>query len=99
MQRQLRRKARASGGRIKLVSICLDADSKACERVVERDSLSAYPIVFDGQLFESPTFRQTGLGGMCDNIVFDHGKVVARGLSTNELKSKLDELLGKHPSP
>lgn len=96
MQRQLRRKARSSGGRIKLVSVNLDADRNACDRVVERDSLSSYPIVFDGLLFDSPTFRQTGLCGMNDNIVIDRRKVVAHGLNVNELKEKLDELLEKH---
>ena len=98
MQRQLRRKARASGGRLKLVSICLDADPKAAERIIERDSLATYPIVFDGMLFDSPTLQQVGLWGMCDNIVVDRRKVVAHGLNTNQLKEKLDELLGNHAS-
>ena len=92
MQRQLRRKAKASGGRIRLVGICLDADKKACERVVERDTLDTYPIIFDGQLFECPAMKQMGLSTVPDNVVYHHGKVVAKGLNLNELKQKLDEL-------
>ena len=92
MQRQLRRKAKASGGRIRLVGICLDADKKACERVVERDTLDTYPIIFDGQLFECPAMKQMGLSTVPDNVVYHHGKIVAKGLNLNELKQKLDEL-------
>ncbi len=94
MQRQLRRKARSSGGRIRLISICLDADRKACERIVERDTLDAYPIIFDGQLFECPAFKQLGLSTVPDNVVYHHRKVVARGLSIGDLRQKLDELGG-----
>ena len=91
MQRQLRRKARASGGRIRLVSICLDADKNSCERIVERDTLD-FPIIFDGQLFECPAMKQTGLTTVPDNVIYHHRKVVARGLNINDLKQKLDEL-------
>jgi hypothetical protein len=92
MQRQLRRIARASGGRIQLVSICLDADRKACERIVERDTLGAYPIIFDGQLFECQAMKQVGLSTVPDNVIYHHGKVVASGLNLGALKQKLEEL-------
>ena len=94
MQRQLRRKQRSSGGRLTCVGVCLDADKTACLRVIDRDSLTS-PMVFDGKLFESTVFRQTGLSGVPDNIVFHHRRVVARGLRMNELMSKIDELLEK----
>jgi len=36
-----------------------------------------------------------GLTGIPDNIVFNRRKVVAHGLTTIELKSRLNQLLGK----
>ena len=91
MQRQLKYKAKASGGRIRLISICLDADKKACQRIVERDTLN-HPIIFDGQLFECPAMKQVGLSTVPDNVIYLHRKVVARGLALGDLKQKLDEL-------
>ena len=92
MQRQLRRKYRSSGGRLRLVSICIDADKKACERIAERDTLS-WPCIFDGKLFDCPAMQQTGLTDVPDNILYRNRKVVSRGLSTSQLTKKLDELL------
>ena len=94
MQRVLRRKANASGGRLKLMGICVDADKKACERIIERDTLTC-PIVFEAQYFSGATFQALGMTNVPDNIVISRHKVVARGLSTDELKEKMDELLKK----
>ena len=94
MVRQLNRKARASGGRLKVLAVCLDADKKSCQHLVERDTLQI-PILFDGQLFEGKAFQELGLTGIPDNIVFNRRKVVAHGLTTIELKSRLNQLLGK----
>jgi len=93
MQRQLRRKMRSSGGRLRLVSICVDADRAACQRIVERDTLS-WPIIFDGQLFDSKTLQQTGMCDVPDNLLINNRKVVAHGLSNTELAKRIDELLG-----
>ncbi|MBO4850141.1 MAG: DUF4369 domain-containing protein [Prevotella sp.] len=92
IQRQLKRKLRTSNGRLRLVSICIDADKKACERIVERDTLS-WPCIFDGKLFDSPAMQQTGLTDVPDNILYRNRKVVARGLNAKQLTEKIDELL------
>ncbi len=92
LQRQLRRAARKSGGRLKLVSICVDPDKKACKRNLEADSVW-WPVIFDGKMFESPAFNQSGLADVPDNIVYHHRRVVARGLSNGEIMPKIEELL------
>ena len=92
MQRMLRRKLRSSKGRLSLVSICIDTDKSACLRQAKRDTLS-WPCIFDGQLFDSPIMQQTGLADVPDNIVYHHGKVVARSLNNTDLAKKIDELL------
>ena len=93
MQRQLRRKMRSSGGRLRLVSICVDADRAACQRIVDRDTLS-WPIIFDGQLFDSKVLQQSGMCDVPDNLLINNRKVVAHGLSNTELAKRIDELLG-----
>lgn len=91
-QRMLRRKLRSSGGRLHLVSVCIDTDKTACLRTMKRDTLS-WPCIFDGKLFDSPIMQQTGLADVPDNIVYHHGKVVARSLNNGDLSKKLDELI------
>ena len=91
-QRQLRRKLRSSGGRLKVVSICLDANRKQCKDVIERDTIS-WPVIFDNRLFESPTLQQFGLNDVPDNLIINHRRVVDNGLNTPRLIDKLDELL------
>ena len=94
MQRQLKRKERSAGGKLKCVGISVDADKTAVKRILERDTITS-PVIFDGKLLEGTAFRQTGLSGVPDNIVYHHRRVVARGLPLNELMSKIDELLKK----
>ncbi len=94
MQRQLKRKERSAGGKLKCVGISVDADKTAVKRILERDTITS-PVIFDGKLLEGTAFRQTGLSGVPDNIVYHHRRVVARGLPLNDLMSKIDELLKK----
>ena len=92
LQRQLRRKVRSSGGRIKVVSICVDADKTQAERTIKRDSIS-WPVIIETQLFDSRLLQQLGLSDVPDNLVINHRRVVASGLNTALLMEKLDELL------
>ncbi|MBO4659058.1 MAG: DUF4369 domain-containing protein [Prevotella sp.] len=91
-QRQLRRKVRSSGGKIKVVSICVDANRKQCESTIERDTIN-WPVILDDRLFENPTLQQLGLSDVPDNLVINHRRVVDSGLNTPRLMEKLDELL------
>ena len=98
MQRLLRRKMRSAGGRLHLVSICVDADRNACQNIIKRDTLS-WPIIFGNQLFETPALLQTGLTDVPDNLLVNHGKVVAKGLDIHALIEKIDNLLKGNTQP
>ena len=92
MQRQLKKRARESGGRLKLISISMDADHKACKNMIERDSITC-PTVLEPQLFEGQLFTKLGFSYVPDNMVISNHRIVARTLNTQALKTKLDELL------
>ena len=92
-QRQLNRLARRSQGRLRLLTVSLDASRSECQRTARRDTLSQ-PIVCDELMFESPLLATFGLQTIPDNILTDrNGKVIAHGLNTEDLKKRLNELL------
>mgnify|MGYP002624336802 CR=1 FL=1 len=92
-QRQLSRIARRSQGRLRLLSVSLDANRSECKRVVSRDTLS-HPVVCDQLMFDSPLLATFGLQTIPDNIIIDkNGKIIAHGLNTEDLKKRLNELL------
>ena len=91
-QRQLKRRARKSGGKLRLMSICIDADPKKCQEILDRDTIN-WPSVFDGKLFEGATLKRLGLWNVPDNLVIQRHRIIARSLTSQELYNKLDELL------
>ena len=92
MQRQLKKKAKESDGRLKLISISMDADRKANQDILDRDSISC-PNILDEQLFDGHLFTLLGFSHVPDNMVISNRRIVARTLNTQALKTKLDELL------
>ncbi len=93
--RQVKRKARSSGGRLRVVAICVDASKKECMRIIERDTLN-FPVIYDGKLLETDAMLSAGLSGVPDNIVVNKRRIVASGLSRNDLLDKIDQLLGNN---
>ena len=91
IQRILKQQQRKKGGRLRIVSICLDASKRDCRMNIDRDSIS-WPNICDGQMFDCPALRQLGLGNVPDNILVQKGKVVARGLNAQALQERLDNL-------
>lgn len=92
-QRQLNRIARRSQGRLRLLTVSLDASRSECQRVITRDTLSQ-PIVCDQLMFDCPLLTTFGLQTIPDNILTDkNGKIIAHGLNTEDLKKRLNELL------
>ena len=92
-QRQLNRIARRSQGRLRLLTVSLDASRSECRRVARRDTLSQ-PIVCDELMFDCPLLATFGLQTIPDNILTDkNGKILAHGLNTEDLKKRLNELL------
>ena len=91
MQRELKRRSRQAQGKLKLMSICVDANKKDCERTMRRDSIS-WPNVCNGDMFEDKTLKKLGLTALPDNIVLKNGRIIARGLKKQDLYRKLDDL-------
>ena len=92
-QRQLNRLARRNQGRLKLLSISLDASRSECQRTIRRDTLSQ-PIVCDELMFDCPLLATFGLRAIPDNVIIDKsGKIIAHGLNAQEMKNRINELL------
>ena len=91
-QRQLKDYARKYGNRLKIVSICLDANKKDAENMLRNDTIS-WPNICDGEMFEGKTIRKLGLTSVPDNILLQNGRIKAHSLRWQELKTQLDNLL------
>lgn len=94
IQRQLKTFQRKSNGSLQVLSINVDATVKKCRDTQEMDSIT-WPTICDGLMFDGKLVRQLGLTSIPDNIVLKNGNIVARGLSPQEMREKLEQLLGK----
>ena len=94
IQRQLKTFQRKSNGSLQVLSINVDATVKKCRDMQEMDSIT-WPTICDGLMFDGKLVRQLGLTSIPDNIVLKNGNIVARGLSPQEMREKLEQLLGK----
>lgn len=94
IQRQLKTFQRKSNGGLQVLSINVDATVKKCRDMQEMDSIT-WPTICDGLMFDGKLVRQLGLTSIPDNIVLKNGNIVARGLSPQEMREKLEQLLGK----
>jgi hypothetical protein len=93
MQRQLRSFKKDYGSRLSLLGISIDARRHDCERTVDRDSIS-WSTVNDGRMWQTPLLSKLGLAELPGNIVTDRsGRIVARNLSTQELRDKIKATL------
>lgn len=92
LQRSLKYRQRYSQGRLKLLSICIDANKGDCKRMMQQDTIS-WPTICNGDMLADKTLLKLGLTAVPDNIVLQYGKIVARSLKKNELSNKLDQLL------
>lgn len=90
--RSIQRIQKKSKGRLKAVSISVDASRKDCKDVIDRDSI-AWPNVCDEKLLESKTLLQLGMTSIPDNILIKNGKIIARGLSTKDLEDTIEKNL------
>lgn len=92
IQRQLGFQQKQYSDKLKLLSICLDADVKECRKTVERDSVK-WSTVCDGRMWENPLVQQLGLAYVPDNIVTDRqGKIIGHTLSWVELQKLINTL-------
>lgn len=94
IQRLLKEQQRKNHGGLQVLSINVDATVKKCRDTQEMDSIT-WPTICDGLMFDGKLVRQLGLTSIPDNIVLKKGNIVARGLSPQEMREKLEQLLGK----
>lgn len=95
IQRWLRRYKTAKGNDLAVVSLCLDGDKATCLRELKADSIN-WPTVCDGLMWDTPLMARFGLATVPGNIVADaDGRIVARNLSTREMREQLEKMLGK----
>ncbi len=92
MLRTLKQLQRQSGGRLKVVSLSVDASRSDCDESLRMDSIS-WPNVCDGQMFDSQPLKQLGMMGVPDNIIVKDNHIVARNLMGSQLQDKITELL------
>ncbi len=90
--RRIKAVQRKSNGRLKVLTIALDASKADCQRRLRQDSIP-WQNICDGQLFDGRTVKALGLMTVPDNILLKNGRIVARGLPTNELLSKIEDNL------
>ena len=90
-QRLLNLRSRAEG-KLQLLGISLEPSLAGCKENVSEQS-AGWSVVCDEQLFEGALIRKLGLTAVPDNILLQHGRVVARGLSTDDLISRLEKLI------
>ncbi len=93
--RQLQKKQNDVGDDLKILTICMEADLKACRLRLERDSITWHTIC-DPRLWNTPIIQQIGLSYIPDNILIDDkGKIIAHSLSQEELMKRVEKLLPK----
>ena len=94
MQRRLKSLHEKHAGRLAILSICLDGSPKDCKRrVVDVDSLK-WPTVCDGRMWQTPLLAKMGFVDIPSCLVVDeHGVIVERNLTPQQLENKLADLL------
>lgn len=95
IQRVLKRLQNRSRGRLKIVSICVDASRKDCRDILHQDSIS-WPTICDRQMLQTPVLKQLGLSSVPDNIVFQRGRIVARSLDAKKLEERVGKMINEN---
>ena len=92
-QRRLKTIYNEHPGQLGIISICLEADKKECNNLLDRENIT-WPNICDGLLFESPLIQKLAIRGVPDNILIDkNGRIVEHGLSTDELISRITRMI------
>ncbi len=81
------------GSKLAVVTLCLDGDVKEVRRRVDRDSIP-WPVVCDGQMFQSPMATQLGIATVPSILVADKsGRIVARDMEPDKVEQELEKRL------
>lgn len=83
------------GSDVAILGISLDADVKMCKSMIHNEGIE-WENVCDGNMWLSPVVDKLGISYLPDNLVIDKtGKIVARGLTFDDLRSHVEKALGR----
>lgn len=90
--RRLKVLRRQKGGRFQVATFSIDASKTECDNSLRYDSIT-WPVVCDGKMFEGDVVKKLGLYSLPNNLLLKNGRVIARGLSINDLVQRIEENL------
>ncbi len=90
--RKLKDLRRKTGGRFQVLTLAVDASKNEFASSLRIDTIT-WPVVCDGKMFEGDVMRKLGLHTVPHNLLVKDGRVVARGLSTDELVQRIEKNL------
>lgn len=91
LQRFLKSIQQKSQGKLKLMSICVDASKKDCQQTMKRDSIN-WPNICDQDMFDGKTIKTLGLTSLPGNLLLKDGKIIARDLKSQDLRDRLNKI-------
>ncbi len=93
IQTTLKRHQKQYGDTIRVISVCIDADSARCRRTNKNDD-SGIIYVCDGKMWDSPLLKTFGVGILPANIIAnDKGKIIATNLTAKELTDSIKAMM------
>lgn len=90
--RKLKELRRKNGSRLQVLTLSVDASKKDFANSLRIDTIT-WPVVCDGKMFEGDLLRKLGLFAVPNNLLVKDGRVVARGLSTDDLVQRINKML------
>lgn len=90
--RAIQRSRKKAKGRLKVLSIAIEASKVDCKKALQNDSVT-WPNICDGAMFDGKIIRQLGMLSVPDNILVKDGRIIGRSLSSKELEEKIDQNL------
>ena len=83
------------GSRLAILSVCMDAGKEDCQKRAERDSLE-WSTVCDEKMWQSPLVEKFAITDIPCYILADKsGRVIARNMTLQKLREKIEETLGE----
>lgn len=94
LQRELKRLKRKHGeDSLAIMSLCIDAGVEQCRKYLKKDT-TLWITICDEKMWQSPILKTLGINTLPGNIVVDEdGTILARNLSADKMKKKVNELL------
>ena len=87
MRQLLNNAQKESGGKLKVLGICVDPNPKDCKNEMERYNIE-FPVVCDGQMIDSKLLAKLGIGTVPYNIVLRNGRITETAISYDEMKKR-----------